>query len=627
MQDRIAYPLLLFAGLLVALWTSSTVIGEQLDNNVYDWMFRIHEPKPWKTQTAILGVDELTLQSIKGLTGLREPLARGLELVGGAGPQSVAIDVILSDEGDEATTLRLEQALARVPRLVLACDLLADEKWETPLPRFRKAATAVGHVHAGIDKYDAISRAIPLERHSGHERYWALSLEAFRLARGGETILETPDDLQIGGLVIPARRTDLRRALGKMQRQRPDERMMRIRFMTPAMDPIPTVTLKDLLEKPELAAKFKGKIVFVGFTAQGVVRDRWSTPYSNSSAMPGVEIHANAVETMAQGLFLTDVRDSWQVLLAMFTVVASGLAYRFLPGWQATLAAGVVIAAAMFAPWVFFTQRRVLSFATPVFSAWAGTVLAAAYTHLVVGRRLRKAEADRTRYQQTIHFVTHEMRTPLTAIQGSSELISRYGQMPEEKRKQMAQLITSESQRLGRLIEMFLNVERLSAGQMQLKQENFPVPALVEICVQRAAPVAARKQIQVTVKEMPEEELCGDRELMEYAVYNLLTNAIKYSPKETEVTIFVARAGDRVRIAVQDQGIGMDQKEVRQIFQKFYRTKRAEQSGEVGTGIGLSIVEQIITQHGGVIEVTSRPGQGSCFTLVLPAAARMETKS
>src|ERR1700694_4866808 len=76
-----------------------------------------------------------------------------------------------------------------------------------------------------------------------------------------------------------------------------------------------------------------------------------------------------------------------------------------------------------------------------------------------------------------------------------------------------------------------------------------------------------------------------------------------------------------VRIAVKDQGIGIDQKEVKQIFQKFYRTKKAEESGEAGTGIGLSIVQQIVEQHGGRIEVTSQPGAGSFFTLVVPAAA------
>ena len=105
---------------------------------------------------------------------------------------------------------------------------------------------------------------------------------------------------------------------------------------------------------------------------------------------------------------------------------------------------------------------------------------------------------------------------------------------------------------------------------------------------------------------------------MEYAFYNLLTNAVKYSPSSTEVVVSHQCDGDRVRFSVRDQGMGMDQKEVRKIFQKFYRTKRAEESGEAGTGIGLSIVEQIVTQHGGEIEVESSPGHGSCFTLVLP---------
>jgi signal transduction histidine kinase len=106
---------------------------------------------------------------------------------------------------------------------------------------------------------------------------------------------------------------------------------------------------------------------------------------------------------------------------------------------------------------------------------------------------------------------------------------------------------------------------------------------------------------------------------MEYAFYNLLTNAIKYSPPRTQVTLAAARKREHAYISVEDQGIGVDQKEVRKIFQKFYRTRRAEQSGEAGTGIGLSIVEQIVIQHSGTIEVMSRPGEGSRFTMVLPA--------
>jgi two-component system sensor histidine kinase SenX3 len=92
------------------------------------------------------------------------------------------------------------------------------------------------------------------------------------------------------------------------------------------------------------------------------------------------------------------------------------------------------------------------------------------------------------------------------------------------------------------------------------------------------------------------------------------------------VTVFGRRDGERLQISVEDQGIGMDQKEVRNIFQKFYRTRKAELSGEAGTGIGLSIVEQIVLQHGGKIEVASAPGKGSCFTLILPAAHVVTTK-
>jgi signal transduction histidine kinase len=134
-------------------------------------------------------------------------------------------------------------------------------------------------------------------------------------------------------------------------------------------------------------------------------------------------------------------------------------------------------------------------------------------------------------------------------------------------------------------------------------------------------PVAERKRIAITVNPVAVElQLSGDRELMEYACYNLLTNAVKYSPQRTEVTVTARGEQGQVRIAVQDQGIGMDQKEVKQIFHKFYRTKKAEESGEAGTGIGLSIVQQIVEQHGGQIDVASHPGEGSCFTLVLPAA-------
>jgi signal transduction histidine kinase len=599
------YLALLAASFLLALTASWTSFGAQIDNDAYDWMFRLYSPPPWQPESILLAIDEPTLNAFGGVSHLREPLARALEEIAAASPKTVAVDLILADNTDPAIDERLEAAMRATPNLVLACQLLPDgSAWEDPLARFRGRAVALGHVHAEPDELDSVGRTLPLEKATGQERRWALSLEAYRVSRGAR-IVESPTDLDVGGRIIPSSRAG--------------GRLMRIRYAPPSVR-IPRVSLKALLEDPRLARQFSGKVVFAGVTAQTVVRDWLFTPYSDGRPMVGVEIHANAFETIAQGLFLRDA-PLWTVLaFSMLLVIATGIAYGRFTGVVANCLALGILAVAHVTPYYLFTHRVVFSFCAPVSSAWLSLVTAGGYQYLVVRRRLRKSDAERDRYRQAMHFVTHEMRTPLTAIQGSSELMSRYT-LPDEKRKQIAELINSESKRLGRMIEMFLNVERLSAGQMELKRETFAASTLMSGCVRRALPLAERKQIRILTEAAPDDLfLIGDRELMEYAFYNLLTNAIKYSPQRTQVTLAAARRNEHIQISVQDQGIGLDQKEVRKIFQKFYRTKRAEQSGELGTGIGLSIVEQIVTQHGGTIEVASRPGRGSCFTMVLPAA-------
>ena len=165
-----------------------------------------------------------------------------------------------------------------------------------------------------------------------------------------------------------------------------------------------------------------------------------------------------------------------------------------------------------------------------------------------------------------------------------------------------------------------LDVERLADGQMELKKESFAASDVVDACIKRVQPIAERKNIRIFLDTPVEADLTGDRELMEYAFYNLLTNAVKYSPADTEVHVSAALSGGELRLSVRDQGIGMDAQELKNIFKKFYRTKRAEASGEVGTGIGLSIVEQIVSHHDGRMEVTSEPQKGSCFTIVVSAS-------
>ena len=599
----------LLAAAFVLAWLGSwRFFRSQLDNAAYDAMFRLYQPKPWHPQSAILAIDEATLEKYSGMH-IREPLARAMRMIAAVHPKAVAIDITLTDSDKPADDLMLQEAFCATPNLVLSSLLMDDPvrvRWEDPKPAFARCAAAIGHVHAEPDDNDSITRSISLEKYVGWDRRWALAFEAFRLSHGGGVPLEHPGSVEIGGVTITARRTD-------------DGRIMRVRY-APLGVVIPKLSLKRLLDDPSLATIFAGKAVFVGVTAETMVRDRLFTPYAYGRTTTGIEINASAFETIAQKLFITDVGEEWVLLFSLALVAAAGMSFRYLPGWWAYAGGALVLLASIVTPYICFTHREVFSLATPLAAAVLGNLTAAMYYHLVVRRALRLEKSKSEGYQQAMHFVTHEMRTPLSAIQGSSELISKYA-LTEEKRKQVADLINSESKRLARMVEVFLHVERLTAGQMELKREAIPVAELVDVCVARVRPVAERKRIAIVVRPIASElPLSGDRELMEYACYNLLTNAVKYSPQRTEVTVSASSNQGQVRIAIQDQGIGMDSKEVKQIFHKFYRTKKAEESGEAGTGIGLSIVQQIVEQHGGQIEVTSKPGEGSCFTLVLPAA-------
>ena len=228
------------------------------------------------------------------------------------------------------------------------------------------------------------------------------------------------------------------------------------------------------------------------------------TPYSSSVFMPGVEIHANAYETIARQMFLRRrAAPVGSAMLSSRSPSARAWPTRLRKAGMANVLTLLVLLSAQLIPAISFAHSTVWPWVPGTLAVILATASAAAWRHLLVRRELVHAEHEKTRYQQAMQFVTHEMRTPLTAIQGSSELISRYGSMPEAKRKQMAELINSESKRLAKMIETFLSVERMSGGQMELKQERFPLHDLVERCAGRARPLADNKQIEIEIADIP----------------------------------------------------------------------------------------------------------------------------
>lgn len=589
---------------MVGVGGGLTPIGKRIDNLGYDVLANFSsaiETVSMETSAVVVAIDEETLRKQHGMRNVRQILAGALDQLREAGPRVIAIDVLLADPTDPADDARLAASLLATKKLILPCELIGN-KWEDPLPLFKDSAVALGHVHLADaeSSVDGVNRQIPLEKKGGGDRRWALSLEAFAAFQGQRIVESTADaNLQIGSTVIPEPVAE-------------SGRPMWVRYLPPSA--IRHISVLDIASNRE---SIHDSAVFLGITALSAARDRLTN--SRGVSVPGVEVHAQAFETMAMGHFMMPAHYLYVVVACLTLTVGAGLIFVFVPGWWAYAVDALLLGAAFGIPLQAFRHDIVFPFFAPISVAWLASASAATFQYFFVRRQLRTSESEKSRYQQAIHWVAHEMRTPLTAIQGSSEIMTRY-KLPEEKGKQLSEMINSESKRLARMIQTFLDVERLADGQMELKKESFATSAVVDACVQRVRPIAERKNIQIFLDTPVEAMVVGDRELMEYAFYNLLTNAVKYSPAETEIHVYAALLDKELRLSVRDQGIGMDAQELKSIFKKFYRTKRAEESGEVGTGIGLSIVEQIVTHHNGRMEVTSEPGKGSCFTIVLSAS-------
>lgn len=607
-DTAVAWVLALVCAFLCALlaWTP---LAARFDNAVFDWFERIHPAGQRSPFAVIAAIDDRTLMETGGDRALRRTLIRLLDRLAASPPAVLALDITLADPGDTAEDAALAAAMARIPNLALAAEMLPDGSgWQMPIPAFATHAAAVGHVHALAGPFDDVNRRIPLERVSARQRLWALSLEALRLQTNAPAPVSSPTDVSVGAFTFQSR----------WDQGRP----FRIRYRLPG--DMETVSVRDLLSGAADPAVLKGKVVFVGVTSLSAIRDRLFTPVALDRPMAGVEIHAQAFETLAAGPLpggtLHEASLIWTVLLAFAFALLMAAAFVWLQG-RISLAAGfLVLALAQFTPYLFFRQDWIMPAFAPVSASAAAFIVCGAWRFLIVRKQLASAESAKSRYQQAFHFVAHEMRTPLTAIQGSSELISRYN-LPEEKRKQIGQMINAESKRLARMITTFLDVERLNAGQAEMTTTDVDTGDLIGACVARASGLADAKAIRIEWDGSPGLTIRADRELFEYAVYNLLTNAIKYSPRDSRVRVTASRDGRGTVIAVSDQGIGMTRDEVKRLFQKFYRTERAEKSGIQGTGIGLSIVKEIVTLHGGSITVESAPEQGSTFTVILPADA------
>ena len=216
--------------------------------------------------------------------------------------------------------------------------------------------------------------------------------------------------------------------------------------------------------------------------------------------------------------------------------------------------------------------------------------------------------------------IVHELRTPLASITAAAHLLQR-PELPPERHRNLTHTMLSEVQRLNDLATDFLELSRLESGRVHIQREPVHLGGLVQECLEVVRPQAQSRQLELKTEMDPSiAPVRGDRRLLKQLLLNLLTNAIKYNRAGGQVVVSLRSAAAEVVMSVQDTGRGIDPGDVAHLFERFYRVREVETEGEVpGTGLGLAIARRIAESHQGVITVESQPGQGSTFSVHLPA--------
>lgn len=237
--------------------------------------------------------------------------------------------------------------------------------------------------------------------------------------------------------------------------------------------------------------------------------------------------------------------------------------------------------------------------------------------------RLEKAFREMQRFTAD---ASHELRTPIAVIRTEAEVALNQPVSDEEKQNLLSNIL-EECERLTSITEQLLTLSREDAGITQCRRERVDVVGLATDVVETMRPLADAKNLDLAVATNGAAVVAGDVDRLRQVLYNLLHNAIKYTPQEGHVALAVTHSGGKVELAIRDTGVGISSEHVPHIFERFYRVDKARTRAEGGTGLGLSIVESIVVAHGGRIEIESQLNEGTTITISLPSHPTKQNES
>jgi signal transduction histidine kinase len=235
-----------------------------------------------------------------------------------------------------------------------------------------------------------------------------------------------------------------------------------------------------------------------------------------------------------------------------------------------------------------------------------------------------RAEAEKANRvkDEFVSIVSHELRTPLNAILGWTTMLQR-GTLDRERSARALQSICDNASRQARLIDELLDFSRVSSGRMALQMEKVDIRELIRGVVESMIPTAVSRGVELTLSLVPPVEVIGDIRRLEQVFFNLVDNALKFTPQGGRVAIDVRIVDKQVEVRVTDDGVGIEPEFLPFAFERFRQGDSATSRTYGGLGLGLSIAKQLVEAHQGRIAAESAgKGQGATFIVTLPIAAQ-----
>ena len=627
---RTQLALLLFAGVVTALGALNGLgsVDAVLADRLLGWSGRA-APQ----DIVIVGIDDASLAALGRWPWPRAVHARLLDVLTAAGPRAVGLDLMFSEpdvQGDTALAAAMRRNAHVVLPLRMAPLQSGDPMVSLPVPPLAAAAAGLGHLHVELD-HDGVARSIFLREGFGTVLWDHFSLSLLRVA-GARGVLPAP-----GGPASVG-------APGWWHREQ--------QYLIPFSGPpghVRRVSYLDVLEGRVPAAALHGAIVLVGATAPGLM-DAYPTPVSSQDAlMPGVEMSAQALGALRDGCGLRSATPWEAALLTLGALALAAAALRFAPPRMAIGAMLLLLPLTLAAAWallqagVQWKPAAALLGLLLLYPLWSWLRLEAALAYLarefertreqlpldqrhsetiargdLLDRRMAALSAAAAHVralelqrQEALHFLSHDLRAPLSATLALIEL-----QGPANDASPLP-AIEAQTRRALALADGFVQLARAESTQayrMESLDLRDPVVEAVDACWPQARAKAAP-----LASETPEHEclVAGDRAMLTRALVNLVDNALKHSARAdagVQCRLLAIEAGWRVEVV--DAGTPLQPHVADGLFTRFRRGHAMAS----GAGLGLAFVQAVAQHHGGRAGWCAQP-QGNVFFIELPAAS------